>query len=711
LRECQSLTALNNYKLSTLCRQREGTMGLRKAKPCRTNMRLLAWVIMFILPVISSGCGPILKEVQVSSHEVAAETETQREIAFAALEKKQERLHSVSTPLLVTATKMGCTDTVPRCGFNIFRKDSKEGEYRDVANRYFGKDNVVRAVIPGMPAANAGLKKGDVVIAINGVLAEQMSGDLLREELQKGTISLSVEREGSKRNITMRPVAVCNYTTSLMPHDPKLNAYADGSKIYITNGMMRFIEGDEELAMVVAHEIAHNLLGHMDKKRGGAALGTFFDLLIAGVLRVNTGGALGRAGAKAYSKEYEAEADYASVYLIALAGYDITNAANIWRRLAAENPESIEKRYAGSHPSSPERFVAIENTVKEIKEKQKRGQSLIPEKRDGSTQEYQGGSGPDVPSKLETNQPKGDKVDGLNTQETPVRAEQFPKTASTHIIKQISNPKALEWLEKSKDAFDKSNWTEVIRTASAAIATDSSLEDAYLNRAWAYYKKGFFDEVVNDSSKAIEINPGSVLAYNYRGLVYSQKGMVNQAFQQFDKALQLDSKNPITLNNRGVVYQKQGNKEDALKDYKASCDSKYELACENYKKIAGFYPADIPKIVIKLIDESNECFQKADWDGVIMKTSEALKFDGSNVTAYVNRAGAYANKKMLKEATEDCDKAIRLNPDYGLAYNNRGYVYELLGQTKQAKLDYEIGCNLSIVRSCDNLKRLSQTDK
>lgn len=51
-----------------------------------------------------------------------------------------------------------------------------------------------------------------------------------------------------------------------------LNAWADGRNIVVTARMMRFAATDDELAFVVAHEMAHNLLGHAAKLRSFTAL-------------------------------------------------------------------------------------------------------------------------------------------------------------------------------------------------------------------------------------------------------------------------------------------------------------------------------------------------------------------------------------------------------------------------------------------------------
>jgi hypothetical protein len=49
--------------------------------------------------------------------------------------------------------------------------------------------------------------------------------------------------------------------------------------------------------------------------------------------------------------------------------------------MAIEHPGAISGSFLATHPSTPERFVSIENTVREIDEKRQNGESLIPEKK------------------------------------------------------------------------------------------------------------------------------------------------------------------------------------------------------------------------------------------------------------------------------------------------------------------------------------------
>jgi len=141
---------------------------------------------------------------------------------------------------------------------------------------------------------------------------------------------------------------------------------------------MDFTSTDDELALVIGHELAHNSMRHIDAKRLNAMGGLFLDILFAVLTGVDSGGAFSQAGAQAYSQEFESEADYVGLYFVERAGYEIKDAAYFWRRMGVKHPSSIAKNHAASHPSTPERFVSIEDTVNEINQKINVGTELMP---------------------------------------------------------------------------------------------------------------------------------------------------------------------------------------------------------------------------------------------------------------------------------------------------------------------------------------------
>jgi len=165
--------------------------------------------------------------------------------------------------------------------------------------------------------------------------------------------------------------------------DREVNAYADGKNIYVTPAMMNFAEEDEELAIVLGHEYAHNFMGHIASKKNNMALGNILGSLIdiaASSQGVATGSAFGKIGTSVgglkYSKEFEKEADYVGLYVTYLAGYKIENAAEFWRKMSLRDPNSIKE--ASTHPTNPERYIALTKTVNEIKNKKHGGLELLP---------------------------------------------------------------------------------------------------------------------------------------------------------------------------------------------------------------------------------------------------------------------------------------------------------------------------------------------
>ena len=188
-----------------------------------------------------------------------------------------------------------------------------------------------------------------------------------------------IERDGAERRLTANPARVCNYPAVLVKDD-KVNAFADGKRMAITSGMLRFAQRDEELALIVGHELAHNTRGHIEAKKGNMIIGGLLGAAASVLIGVNVTDIGAQAGAGAFSQDFEAEADYVGVYHVARAGYDVKSAASFWRRMAVAHPKGIH--LAGStHPSTATRFLAIEKAAEEVDRKRAGNAPLVPEER------------------------------------------------------------------------------------------------------------------------------------------------------------------------------------------------------------------------------------------------------------------------------------------------------------------------------------------
>jgi hypothetical protein len=344
-----------------------------------------AIVTSLILALMLSACAaPKSLRPTVDPGLVEREAAKQRELAVRIELERVERLNRVALPILARNAELCGERVTDYLGFRAGTlPDVDKKDFRPAYATLFGLDDRLRIVqvTPGSPAAAAGLRVGDVIAGLNGTPAPSGEGagkkyqEQLAAELKKGGgISFDVERQGSALPVQVTPARVCAFPMVLDNKDI-VNALADGEKIMVTTGMLRFCERDEELAVVLGHELGHNVMDHIKAKKANMAGGLALDILVILLTGVNP--QFTRAAALAYSVDFESEADYVGLYYTARAGYPIDNAPDIWRKMAIEHPEAIGKET--THPAMAQRFVALEAARDEIKRKIAEGRDLTPE--------------------------------------------------------------------------------------------------------------------------------------------------------------------------------------------------------------------------------------------------------------------------------------------------------------------------------------------
>jgi len=151
--------------------------------------------------------------------------------------------------------------------------------------------------------------------------------------------------------------------------DAEINAFAlPGGFVYITRGLLERLSSEDELAMVLGHEI-----GHVTARHGAARLSTLYALQygsLAGVIvSPRTFGNYGnlidlalQVGMSAYSREQESQADALGVSYAFRAGYRADAGLTVLKILAwleGKEPGRLE-RWFRSHPPPAERQRDVE---------------------------------------------------------------------------------------------------------------------------------------------------------------------------------------------------------------------------------------------------------------------------------------------------------------------------------------------------------------
>jgi hypothetical protein len=324
--------------------------------------------------------------------EVQREATKQRALVLKEEMEMRSRLGNISSVILKGASSFREKKKL-YAGFQAVHRGMVEPEYQGaLAEAYhLGSLPKIARVFDNSPCEKAGIEQGDEILSINDRFVPTTSPEVrtfLSSFKSDKVLEMEVFRAGSRMHFTVEQESSCDYPIELVKSS-EVNAFADGQAIIVTQGILKYMDNDTELATVISHELAHTVREHVSMGKKNATAGYIGGLLLdiaAGAVGVPTRGAFSKAGqrigAKAYSMEMEREADYVGVYILAAAGYDIKEAPNVFRRLGAHDPQSIEGKYAVSHPSTPERYVNMEKTVEEIEHKQAQGMPLVPEEKE-----------------------------------------------------------------------------------------------------------------------------------------------------------------------------------------------------------------------------------------------------------------------------------------------------------------------------------------
>jgi tetratricopeptide (TPR) repeat protein len=174
---------------------------------------------------------------------------------------------------------------------------------------------------------------------------------------------------------------------------------------------------------------------------------------------------------------------------------------------------------------------------------------------------------------------------------------------------------------------------QAIRFYTAALALRPQNPGVYLNLGNALQDQGQLDEAAAAYKKAIELKPNLASPYTGLGLILAKQGRLDEAEAACRKAIELQPDSVSANGNLGIVL----------------CDYKH------------------------------------DYDGAIAAWRKTLQLKPNDAGAHRNLGLALFHKGALDEAITAIREAIRVQPDYGMAYGLLGLML------CDKKHDYEAG--------------------
>eukprot|EP01064_Diplonema_japonicum_P026037 TRINITY_DN3744_c0_g2_i1.p1 TRINITY_DN3744_c0_g2~~TRINITY_DN3744_c0_g2_i1.p1 ORF type:complete len:424 (+),score=64.77 TRINITY_DN3744_c0_g2_i1:74-1345(+) len=223
---------------------------------------------------------------------------------------------------------------------------------------------------------------------------------------------------------------------------------------------------------------------------------------------------------------------------------------------------------------------------------------------------------------------------------------------------------------KGKKLIETEQYTEAIKCFDAAIQEDPAHENAYNNRAVAYFYLEMYQMCVEDCTQQIEVNPKhQTESLSNKALALEMLNNLEESVTAWTGAIDTtpEQKSHLYI-KRGTVLIKLAAYEEAVKDFETSLE--IDDTAEAHAGIAdALLRAHGPgsekclKEINKAIEMSPDC---AEFYGILGR--------------------AYA-KTDLKRAFDAFSKAIQLDVDNSEAYLNRGFINRANGQTEAALRD------------------------
>lgn len=205
----------------------------------------------------------------------------------------------------------------------------------------------LRTIKAGSPADRAGLLPGDNIVELSGrYFPSGRTSKAFYEAstpaiFERNAFDMKVSRGEDTQQVTIIPETLCGYPVNLF-FSERINGHTDGKEVWITSELLRSRPVDVDVALVIAHEMAHATAGHMEESP---------------------------------TKALELIADKMALIMLARAGFDYERAVANWQN-APRMPHDALSENSATHPTTDERLENFKDTVALIKARQKTGKRL-----------------------------------------------------------------------------------------------------------------------------------------------------------------------------------------------------------------------------------------------------------------------------------------------------------------------------------------------
>ncbi len=269
----------------------------------------------------------------------------------------------------------------------------------------------------------------------------------------------------------------------------------------------------------------------------------------------------------------------------------------------------------------------------------------------------------------------------------------------------VKNPESIKpYLARAGYYVNKEMFNEALQDVNKALAINEMDSEVYITLSDVYLYSGKIQRALDALKKAAELSPNNAEIDVKTARIFLTMSDYKQTFNYLREALKKDPENAEAFFISGLANEEMGDTTKAIDSYqkavardKRQYDAmkqlgilfsirKDKLAVDYLRNAAQIRPdKPEPLYILGMFYQDN-----GEPDKSLSVYNEIIQIDSSYKLAWYNRGYVFlVYKQDYLKAVESFTKALELDPDYPDALYNRGYAFELMGEYKSARKDYE----------------------
>lgn len=266
----------------------------------------------------------------------------------------------------------------------------------------------------------------------------------------------------------------------------------------------------------------------------------------------------------------------------------------------------------------------------------------------------------------------------------------------------------LDTIQRFKNVYSllSDSYVQLNNPDSAQIVLEMGIKEypdnAHLHRTLAYYLagRGLDDEAIEEYETTVEIDSTKVNDWKALGNLYIKNDRIDDAIRAYEIIVDMDPQDHESQQTLSSLYRSTGNEDaaiDRMEEVKKLDpnntenlyalgrayfkNNKYNDAIANFELLLKIKPEDTAALEYFGSSQQNN----GDFNGAIATYQKILKIQPDNKKVMTDIATCYKELGRYQTARSYVDRALRVDPKYGMARIVRGEIYEATAEYCMSK--------------------------